>query len=484
MKNYIRFSQQTGKLHPCTLALFGLILLISLTSSNQHIQIPKSLDSMLVSQEAQMDPSISFPKNQGTPHATIEIISNFNFTLPNGVVSGSGTSIDPYVIANWEVDGISISSTTSFFLIQNCTISSGTGISLYNVSNGILDNNTCIFNDAPGVMVQDSSHIQITNNYCSLSVFNVVEDHEVDGIRCWTCDNFLIEDNTFFNNSGRGLFILYSFNFTVRENIMSYNGWSGFVTQEITNSSISHNYLHHNQIDGIRLSPSFNTTYSNNNCSYNGGCGILTYNSEYNLILENNCSFNANNGIGLAFDSINNDIISNLLIGNAYTCIGDPNPLLNNYVDNECYWSIDDYIADSTPTTTDDSTATTTDDSTATTTDDPTPTSTDDSSTPLDDKIPSKNLLNTLGWFGIPLILILLLAMIKLMKPRSQIKFKVDEEDSLDDTMLYFPPDEKNKSEDSAAVKKYKKKRIKFKKVKKFREEKDSDDNIDFESYL
>ena len=37
-----------------------------------------------------------------TPHAPILIDGNANFTAGNGVVSGNGTAVDPYVITGWD----------------------------------------------------------------------------------------------------------------------------------------------------------------------------------------------------------------------------------------------------------------------------------------------------------------------------------------------------------------------------------------------
>ncbi len=79
-------------------------------------------------------------------HHPIVIGSNYEFTAANGVVSGSGTSDDPYIIAGWKIDagyhkyGISIHRTDRYFVIHNVVISgaSQSAILLSYVENGTI----------------------------------------------------------------------------------------------------------------------------------------------------------------------------------------------------------------------------------------------------------------------------------------------------------------------------------------------------------
>ena len=66
-----------------------------------------------------------------TPHKPIEIRGDDELNEANGVVSGSGTENDPYIIAGWSIDidtsqhsitGIAISYTTKFIIIRDCYI--------------------------------------------------------------------------------------------------------------------------------------------------------------------------------------------------------------------------------------------------------------------------------------------------------------------------------------------------------------------------
>ena len=68
------------------------------------------------------------------------IDGNSDFTTTNGVVSGSGTSYDPYIIEKWSINasqecGISISGTNAHFIIRNCYIYDGLiGRKFYNMT--------------------------------------------------------------------------------------------------------------------------------------------------------------------------------------------------------------------------------------------------------------------------------------------------------------------------------------------------------------
>ena len=91
-------------------------------------------------------------------HLPIQIKENNGFTEKNGVRCGSGTKEDPYIISNWKIypilkNGIQISNTDKYFIIENCKIcktkisfvglDSIVGISFTNVTNGKIRNVTC-----------------------------------------------------------------------------------------------------------------------------------------------------------------------------------------------------------------------------------------------------------------------------------------------------------------------------------------------------
>ncbi len=77
-------------------------------------------------------------------HEPIYIFGDEDFTYSNGVMSGSGTSADPYIIEGWSMSpvgadyGVYVDHTTSFFVIRDCVIEGAriAGVYFNSVENG------------------------------------------------------------------------------------------------------------------------------------------------------------------------------------------------------------------------------------------------------------------------------------------------------------------------------------------------------------
>ena len=201
-----------------------------------------------------------------TPHAPIYIDGDDNFIPANGVVSGSGTENDPYVIENWEISaenayGIEIRNTTAYFVVRNCVVENGggayDGIYLYNVVNGRIENCT------------------VENNYCGIRLIS---------------DNNIIKNNTCSNNEFIGICLFFSSN------------------------NITKNNTCENNESGIYLYDSSNNITENNTCE-NNLYGIYLRDSSDNSIIRNNKISNNDNGICLVFSN-NNRIYHNNFINN------------------------------------------------------------------------------------------------------------------------------------------------------------------------
>jgi parallel beta-helix repeat protein len=138
-----------------------------------------------------------------TTHAPILIVGNDNFTSAKGVVGGSGTEEDPYIIENWDINaetapGIKVINTTAHFIIKNCYVYNGRinynhGIYFDNVINGIVDNNI-VENNYFGII--------INYGYYNLILNNIVKNNS-GGINLKYSDNNLIYHNNFVNNTNQ-----------------------------------------------------------------------------------------------------------------------------------------------------------------------------------------------------------------------------------------------------------------------------------------
>lgn len=115
------------------------------------------------------------------PRGPIYIHGDKAFTWENGVVKGSGTPEDPYVIEGWIIDtssydyGIYIDGTRAHFVIRNCQIrypQERAGIFLSNVLNGRIEGNA-IFAGKIAIHLLASQNVVITGNaigYCDFGV--------------------------------------------------------------------------------------------------------------------------------------------------------------------------------------------------------------------------------------------------------------------------------------------------------------------------
>jgi len=255
--------------------------------------------------------------NGFTPHNPIYIVGNVGFTAANGVVAGSGTEDDPYIIENWDISstsahGIRIHDTTAYFVIRNCYVHDEVkvvgyiGITLYNVVNGKIDNN--IINSYYGISLSSSKNIIISNN-----IANTYQN-----ISLGDSNNNIISNNL-LSNAGTNIYLYHSKNNLVSNNLVE-NGYSnGIFLYDSDNNLILNNLVENNE-RGIYFQLSDNNLISNNivkNNTYGISLGYLSYYYCSNNIVENNLVENNERGICL-FYSGNNLISNNIVKNNSY----------------------------------------------------------------------------------------------------------------------------------------------------------------------
>ncbi|MFX1557664.1 MAG: nitrous oxide reductase family maturation protein NosD [Promethearchaeota archaeon] len=234
----------------------------------------------------------------------IHIDNNWTAAKTAGICTGEGTSSNPYVIQNFEIDAggsgdcilIENSQIPSiYFIIRNCVLSNSgsfSGIKLYNVKNGeITDNEFTNCGLAIGLSTNypgGTSDILISRNNLH---------NNGGGIQLYGASNTEVTGNTINDNSGIGIYFSYGDYNTISENTII------------------------NNVHGIY-------SYAN-----------WDYESEYNTISRNLIRNNSGWGLFLA-DYVNlNDIFQNCFIDNNGNAYGDGS---NNNWDNGIkgnYWS-------------------------------------------------------------------------------------------------------------------------------------------------
>jgi len=250
-----------------------------------------------------------------TEHEPIWISDDKEFVPENGVIAGTGTYSDPYIIAGWEIRGspvgIDVSGTTAYFIIRDCYIHDCEyyGIFFEKVRNGRVYDTICSENYI-GIYLQEARGCVISNNDCSVNFF--------EGI---TLDNAVLATVSTNDCSWPGIGsypsvscinITNSIGITVTDNICvnDYTMYS-FLTYGIKLLGSSSIYLKNNTCCGndcgIYQWRGFNTQFVDNNCSYSY-YGIYYYGGSRSTITGNNCSQSSYNGINI--DQSNNISIS------------------------------------------------------------------------------------------------------------------------------------------------------------------------------
>jgi len=264
---------------------------------------------------------------------------------------GSGTEAEPYIIEGYNItsdmDCFDFDDVSLYFEIRDCylnavTPDSGRGISMSNVSNGLVAD-TFIQNKYEGIRITGSSHNRIRN--CTIllgsdagiwvqqSNDTLIEESEVknfeSGIIIYET-NFTTIMNSDIHDNVAGIGVVSSRNCTLEANDIHKNGpdGNGIYLMEVDYSSVISNTIHSNSPGGlymlvcqftnisdnhfynassyaIYLEVCENNTVKENNIHGNGWwpiypypkCGILLEESYDNVIEDNQIWNNTENGI-------------------------------------------------------------------------------------------------------------------------------------------------------------------------------------------
>jgi PKD repeat protein len=166
---------------------------------------------------------------QLSDHSNISISDNSDFTKANGVVSGSGTSEDPFIIEGWRIDcngttGIKVSDTSSYFVIRDVEMySSGStnaaGLQLNGISRGSIENITmkglrvgiqmseCQFSSIDGVNLRDCRQGVLLTKCKKISMTNLTLRNCYDGVYLRGSQDCLVKDGTFEGPGAFGIWV-------------------------------------------------------------------------------------------------------------------------------------------------------------------------------------------------------------------------------------------------------------------------------------
>ena len=295
-------------------------------------------------------------------HAPISIEGNANFTLSNGVVAGSGTVGNPYIIEKWSIDdpyipGLIISDTTAHFIVRDCYFHNQKkmlfdAIELANVSNGDIESNV-IDSVRMGFYYNVSNNLSFNNNlvrfavYGALSdtadqnitmdgnvIYNVTEGFEIgpgsrdvrlsgntisnttdDAIYArYKANNITITDNLLTHVKFYGIDLFYANDTMIANNTMvagtiKHYG-EGFSLWDCSRSTIRDNHMANSTLEGLEIAGSGGIKIINNTINNNSLDGLRFFESDFpnatNYVIGNDIY---NNEVGIIIPSDNGHIV-------------------------------------------------------------------------------------------------------------------------------------------------------------------------------
>jgi parallel beta-helix repeat protein len=278
-------------------------------------------------------------------HGPILINGDAGFTPANGVTSGSGTVVDPYVIEGWNIDassanGIEVRNTSAHFIIRNCYVHDGRdnnkhGIYFETVKNWKIENVTSV-NNFQGIFLVYSSDGAIDN--CTS------ENNLAKGIWLWYSPNNTVINCVTRRNHFEDIHLWHSDNNIVENCVLE--GYD----HGITIDSADNNTVTNCSVENNNFGVYFNISSGNvvENCIVAGNNFGVTVVSSSNNVVKNSIIKNSKLGYKIDNSSENNHIYHNDFINNVEQAIDyRTNYWDNGYPSSGNYWSdyscIDNY---------------------------------------------------------------------------------------------------------------------------------------------
>ncbi len=289
----------------------------------------------------------------------IVILGNVDFNSDNGVVGGTGTPEDPYVITGWEINvsqdvnyAVKIENTTASFIlrgiiIRGATAADGAAIHLGFVSGATIEN--CLISDSRnGIEIASSTNVSMkenvlyvqgiglrvtgeTNEQYNLAIdqTNTLNDNpirylygkegqtisgiESNNLYLAACRNMTVTDNTIVNGDGIQLaFVedsIISSNEVYRTSpVLTEHGISMY---QSTNNRLTDNVLQNNRFSGVYMWLSPNNHLQNNQLLANDS-GLIIAASDNNHVTGNTAFANLT-AIELRAGSTENEVLRNII---------------------------------------------------------------------------------------------------------------------------------------------------------------------------
>ncbi len=305
------------------------------------------------------------------PHLPIRINSNADFDFEHGVIRGSGTALDPWIIEYYDINGsgygycIFVGNTTEHFIVRNCYLheASGTeswpyylncGLMQYNVRNGRIEHNNISYNSYGANLHSSDYNVLFNNTFIS---------NEIYGVRIYYSDINKFANNTVIE-SETGIYLDFAIGCNFTNNTLIKNGFyiygsalEYWNTHEIdTSNEVNAKPVRFikNQTSGLVSTGAGQVILAN--CTYftvtdqdisNSSVGISLGFSSNNTIFRNIVTYNQVWGIYLSY-SRDNNITGNTLLQNDMGVrfgYSDYNIMVDNDVSSGSLFGVDIYYS-------------------------------------------------------------------------------------------------------------------------------------------
>lgn len=198
-----------------------------------------------------------------SPHDPIRIESDLDFTADNGVIRGSGTPSDPFVIGGWDINassatGIYVADTTASFVIERVYVHDG------------------LAGQHRGMELRDNDRFEVRSSIVTRNAWGIICSGATEG---W------IHGNVVTDNFGEGIWALGGGTVRVTDNSLDRNSYAG-IYLNVEDSVVAYNHLEGNG-DGVSALYASNLTIVGNEVSNNVGRGISVETSG-SVLIQNN----------------------------------------------------------------------------------------------------------------------------------------------------------------------------------------------------
>ncbi|MDD1757130.1 MAG: right-handed parallel beta-helix repeat-containing protein [Methanotrichaceae archaeon] len=230
----------------------------------------------------------------------IEVEKNLKIESEGAVIRANDRDACVRILA----DGVSFSG----FIVRNGFY----GITLENVKNCNINNNTVIHCAQPGIMLKFSNNNIIANNNAS---FNGVGGEGWYGIYLTNSNNNLIKNNRAYGNGAYGINLFPSCNNnTIRNNALEGNMYGLYMFTNCVGNTIDNNVISMNTNSGIDMRfDCQRNVIQNNIIKDNVVAGITLMDSGHNLMKSNAISDNGHYGMQIQGRSDDNIIANNTI---------------------------------------------------------------------------------------------------------------------------------------------------------------------------